>query len=72
MQTATINDIQLAYRDEGDGSPLLLIHAFPLSGAMWQPQISALSEHYRIIAPDLRGFGASTLGDGVKSSRSIR
>ena len=67
MQTASINGIEMGYRDEGNGLPLLLVHAFPLSGAMWQPQISALSERYRVIAPDLRGFGASTFGDGAET-----
>jgi 3-oxoadipate enol-lactonase len=57
----------MGYRDEGDGVPLVLVHGFPLSGAMWQPQISALSARYRVIAPDLRGFGASTFGEGVDS-----
>ncbi len=59
MPTANINGVQLAYRDEGRGRPLLLIHAFPLAGAMWERQIAALSAGYRLIAPDLRGFGAS-------------
>jgi pimeloyl-ACP methyl ester carboxylesterase len=67
MQTATIHGIEMGYRDEGDGVPLVLVHGFPLSGAMWQPQISALSARYRVIAPDLRGFGASTFGGGADS-----
>ena len=67
MQTATIHGIEMGYRDEGDGTPLVLVHGFPLSGAMWQPQISTLSARYRVIAPDLRGFGASAFGKGVDS-----
>lgn len=67
MQTVLANGIQLAYRDEGEGLPLLLVHAFPLSGAMWQPQLNALASRYRVIVPDLRGFGASELGAGVES-----
>lgn len=63
MRTASINGVELAYRDEGSGTPLLLVHAFPLGSAMWHPQISALSARYRVIAPDLRGFGESQLGD---------
>jgi pimeloyl-ACP methyl ester carboxylesterase len=59
MSTANIDGVQIAYRDEGRGRPLLLIHAFPLSGAMWEQQIAALSQSYRLIVPDLRGFGAS-------------
>lgn len=48
-------------RDLGNGAPLLLIHAFPLSGAMWQPQIEALAHNYRLIVPDLPGFGKTPL-----------
>ncbi|MEM8535116.1 MAG: alpha/beta fold hydrolase [Chloroflexota bacterium] len=67
MNEATVNGIQMAYRDEGQGEPLLLIHAFPLTHAMWEPQIADLSTDLRVIAPDLRGFGASELGDGPTS-----
>ena len=49
---------------EGGGSPVVLLHAFPLSHRMWEPQIAALSERYQVIAPDHRGFGASDTGDG--------
>jgi 3-oxoadipate enol-lactonase len=64
MPTATVNQISVAYRDEGTGPPVVLLHAFPLSGAMWQPQIDTLAGSFRVVAPDLRGFGASGLGDG--------
>lgn len=63
MQTTTVNDIRMAYRDEGGGEPLLLVHAFPLNSAMWERQIAALAGARRVIAPDLRGFGATELGD---------
>jgi len=39
--------------------PVVLLHAFPLSSAMWQPQVDALGNEYRIITPDLPGFGSS-------------
>lgn len=48
-------------RDVGTGEALLLLYAFPLNGAMWQAQIDAFCSHYRLIVPDLPGFGASTL-----------
>ena len=67
MKTATVNGIELAYRDEGTGEPLLLVHAYPLSGAIWERQIEGLASHYRVIAPDLRGFGASQLGTSAVS-----
>jgi pimeloyl-ACP methyl ester carboxylesterase len=55
-----INDINLAYDDCGEGPVVLLIHGFPLNRQMWQPQLLPLAEAgYRVIAPDLRGFGES-------------
>jgi 3-oxoadipate enol-lactonase len=45
--------------DQGDGHAVLLIHAFPLNHTMWQPQTAHLSPRFRIIAPDVRGFGES-------------
>jgi len=45
--------------DEGSGEPILFVHAFPLNAAMWQYQIDALSERYRLVAIDLPGFGES-------------
>jgi pimeloyl-ACP methyl ester carboxylesterase len=50
--------MDLTFEEHGEGKPIFLLHAFPLSRAMWQPQIATLkSERLRIIAPDLRGFG---------------
>ncbi|MBM4071297.1 MAG: alpha/beta fold hydrolase [Planctomycetes bacterium] len=52
--------IALEYRDEGKGPTVVLLHGFPLCSAMWRPQIAALQKDYRVIVPDLRGFGGST------------
>ena len=38
---------------------VVLLHAFPLSSAMWQPQVEALGKEYRLITPDLPGFGSN-------------
>ena len=43
----------------GGGTPLVLLHAFPLDGRMWAPQVEALAGTYQVIVPDLRGFGAA-------------
>jgi 3-oxoadipate enol-lactonase len=67
MKTATINGIDLAYRDEGTGQPMLFIHAFPLHSAIWEQQIAAFAPYHRVIAPDLRGLGASARGSGAAS-----
>ena len=49
----------LAHDDAGAGTPLLLLHGFPHDRALWAPQRPALAARARVIAPDLRGFGAS-------------
>ncbi len=42
---------------------LVLLHAFPLNADMWEPLIAALPAGWRLVAPDMRGFGQSTLGE---------
>jgi pimeloyl-ACP methyl ester carboxylesterase len=49
----------LSFTDEGQGLPLVLLHGFPLDRRMWDAQVAELSAHWRVIAPDLRGFGTS-------------
>ncbi len=63
----TVNGIAVNYTDEGRGVPLLFVHGFPLSRGAWQKQIDALRSSYRVIAPDLRGFGESQAGTGPVS-----
>lgn len=58
MQTR-INDFTMAYEDAGHDLPLLLVHGFPLDKTLWEPQIEDLADTARVIAPDLRGHGAS-------------
>lgn len=58
MQTR-INDFTMAYEVAGGGLPLLLVHGFPLDRTLWEPQINDLADAARVIAPDLRGHGAS-------------
>lgn len=57
---ALVGDIEVGFDDVGSGIPLVLLHAFPLDRTMWAPQLSALVERARCIAPDLRGFGQTT------------
>lgn len=60
-------DIRLFYTDQGTGSPVVLIHGFPLNGESWGRQQAALLDAgYRVIAYDRRGFGASSkVGSGM-------
>ena len=74
LLTFSQEDNQLSYYQSGQGTPVVFLHGFPLDHRMWSPQISALSGSCHVIAPDLRGFGSSTLGQddvthGVEMSR---
>jgi non-heme chloroperoxidase len=53
--------IELYYEDHGSGSPVVLIHGWPLSGASWEKQTAALLDAgHRVITYDRRGFGRSS------------
>jgi pimeloyl-ACP methyl ester carboxylesterase len=65
MTLARIDDIQMAYTDSGIGRPVVLIHGYPFNRTLWNEQVAALSTSYRVIAPDLRGFGESDASDGT-------
>ena len=51
--------VPVAFGEYGGGEPVVLLHAFPLNGKMWEPQAKALSGGHRVIAPDYPGFGRS-------------
>lgn len=52
--------MKLVFDDVGEGLPVVLLHGFPLSRQMWRPQAEVLTKAgYRVITPDLPGFGAS-------------
>jgi 3-oxoadipate enol-lactonase len=53
--------MSLAHDDIGQGTPVVLLHAFPFSRRMWAPQRDALKDVCRLITPDLPGFGDSPL-----------
>jgi len=56
-----LSDIKIHYEDHGKGSPVVLIHGFPFSGAAWEKQEAALLKaNYRVITYDRRGFGQSS------------
>jgi 3-oxoadipate enol-lactonase len=65
-----VNGIDLAYSDVGAGNrPVLLVHGHPFDRTMWQPQIDFLKSSYRVVVPDLRGYGQSSL---PRESRETR
>ena len=58
--------VELAYTDDGEGQPVVLIHGYPLDGHSWERQARALlAASYRVITYDRRGFGQSSkVGSG--------
>jgi pimeloyl-ACP methyl ester carboxylesterase len=55
-----VDGARLHYTEAGEREPaLVLLHAFPLHSGMWAPQLEQLSSRWRVIAPDLLGFGGS-------------
>ena len=68
---ATVNGIQIAYTDEGQGLPLLFLHDFPLSRRAWSKQVDEFKTRFRVIAPDLPGFGDSEAASGPISMNRI-
>jgi len=53
--------VELAFDDAGRGDCVVLIHGHPFDRTLWAPQLAQLSGGFRVIAPDLRGFGRSTV-----------
>jgi 3-oxoadipate enol-lactonase len=58
-----VRDIAVAYDDAGSGPPVVLLHGFPFNRSMWRGQARALVETHRVITPDLRGQGDTSLGE---------
>jgi len=60
-QAVRVGPRHLAYLESGSGHgrTLVLLHAFPLNAAMWQPQLAAAPAGWRLVAPDLAGLGSS-------------
>ena len=58
-------------RDEGEGFPLVLVHGFLGSSVMWKPQIDFFKDNFRVITPDLPGYGKSNKAKSHNSIQSI-
>src|SRR5688500_8685993 len=61
MERVNVNNIQLAYARRGKGTPLVLLHGFPLDHHLWDEVVPLLEDTFDVILPDLRGFGNSTM-----------
>ncbi|MFI7483618.1 alpha/beta fold hydrolase [Kocuria sp. M1R5S2] len=64
--TAEINGVTIAYTDRGEGPMLLLLHGHAYDRSMWARQVEVFAaEGWRVVAPDLRGFGGSGVTEGI-------
>lgn len=57
----------LAHDDLGDGPAVVLVHGHPFDRTMWRLQLQSLSSRFRVVAPDLRGYGQSAATAGTVS-----
>jgi 3-oxoadipate enol-lactonase len=64
MRRVTSGDAEIAYWTVGSGPAIVLLHPFPAHHEFWTPVAEVLATRYRIILPDLRGHGESTVGEG--------
>src|SRR5436190_8786974 len=68
---AEVNGTKLHYLAAGQGDPVLLLHGFAQTSHMWRPLIPELAKTLTVIAPDLRGFGASNKPAGGYDKKSM-
>ncbi|HWF74370.1 MAG TPA: alpha/beta hydrolase [Solirubrobacteraceae bacterium] len=64
--------VGIEYEVAGDGAPVILLHGFPDSGRLWRHQVPALAAAgFRVIVPDLRGYGRSDKPSEVSAYRRV-
>ena len=66
-----VDIVKLHFSEAGQGTPVVLLHGFPLSSALWHKQRQQLSDLYRVITPDLRGHGQSPAPPGVYEMETL-
>src|SRR4051794_14763103 len=67
---ADVNGTRLFYAITGAGPPLTLIHGFSLDARMWDDQLAALAQRYRVLRYDARGFGRSAVPGSERYSHA--
>jgi pimeloyl-ACP methyl ester carboxylesterase len=68
IKTVQVEGLRLAYRELGDGPPVLLLHGWPTSSFLWRAVMVPIARANRIVALDLPGFGASEKPVGIRYS----
>lgn len=69
MPNLTVDGARIHYLDEGFGDVIVLLHGIGASSEDWEAQVDALRAQYRVIAPDLRGFGKSERAGNYRIER---
>jgi len=61
--------VELAYAQAGSGPVIILLHGYPFNRSMWHEQVDSFKAHgYRVVAPDLRGMGATPKATGQSNA----
>ncbi len=66
--TVQVDGLRLAYRELGDGPPVLLLHGWPTSSFLWREVMRPIAHANHVVALDLPGFGASDKPVGIRYS----
>src|SRR5215212_2265771 len=61
---AEVNGARIYYEAAGEGDPLVLVHAGIADSRMWEDQLMAFADRYRVIRHDMRGFGTTAMVEG--------
>jgi len=61
LEQVRLGDVTLRFRHGGSGTPVVLLHGHPLTHTTWHEVAARLAGHHRVVTPDLRGYGGSTL-----------
>lgn len=64
-QHIKVRGINVVYDDHGSGEPIVFIHGQPFNRSMWDQQVAGFKTGYRLIVPDLRGYGESDIPSGI-------
>jgi pimeloyl-ACP methyl ester carboxylesterase len=62
--TTEVNGARIYYESAGEGEPLVLVHAGIADSRMWEGQLAAFADRYRVIRYDMRGFGRTAMVEG--------
>jgi pimeloyl-ACP methyl ester carboxylesterase len=71
QEAARVGEISVNYVRGGSGEPLVLLHGYPQNWYMWRHVLPAFADRYTVIAPDLRGAGASSAPERGYDKRSM-